>query len=160
MSGSAVATSSARSASRSGVPDQPGRLNRRARAGGRRGFGRSPKADALIERVAAEGAEVPDRWFLEVANGLVMAERRGRLKAAESAAFIALLEALPITPDRATGARALHETLGLARAHGLTAKDAAYLELAMRQGLPLATGDRRLAAAAAGAGVVAVHAST
>jgi len=112
-----------------------------------------PEADALIERVAADGAAAPGSWSLEVANGLVMGERRGRIKPAESAAFIAMIEELPIVADRATGARALHETMSLAREHGLTAYDAAYLELAMRMGLPLATGDRRLGAAAQRAGV-------
>jgi predicted nucleic acid-binding protein len=112
-----------------------------------------PEADALIERVAADGAAVPGLWSLEVANGLVVGERRGRIRAAESAAFIAMIEELPIVADPATGARALHETMGLARAHRLSAYDAAYLELAMRLGLPLATGDRSLRAAAERVGV-------
>jgi predicted nucleic acid-binding protein len=113
-----------------------------------------PEADALIEKVAAEGAAVPGVWSLEIANGLVMAERRGRIKPAESVAFAAMIEELPIVADRATGARALHETMSLARAHRLTAYDAAYLDLAMRLGLPLASGDRKLAAAAERVGVV------
>jgi predicted nucleic acid-binding protein len=113
-----------------------------------------PETDALIERVAAEGAAAPEVWSLEVANGLVMGERRGRIKPAESAAFAAMVEELPIVADQATGARALHETMSLAREHGLSAYDAAYLELAMRLGLPLATGDRSLGAAAERAGVV------
>ncbi len=113
-----------------------------------------PQADALIEKVAAEGAAVPDLWFLEVANGLVTGERRRRIRPAESAAFVAMLEGLPIVADGATGARALHETLNLAREHGLTAYDAAYLELAMRLGLPIATADRSLAMAAERVGVV------
>jgi len=113
-----------------------------------------PEADALIEKVAAEGATVPVLWSLEIANGLVMGERRGRIKPAESAAFIAMIEELPIVADGATGARALHETMSVAREHKLTAYDAAYLELAMRLGAPLATGDRGLAAAAERVGVV------
>jgi predicted nucleic acid-binding protein len=113
-----------------------------------------PEADALIERVAAQGAAVPGLWSLEVANGLVIGERRGRIKPADSAAFVAMIEELPIAADRETGARALHETMSLARAHRLSAYDAAYLELAMRLGLPLATGDRSLRAAAARVGVV------
>jgi predicted nucleic acid-binding protein len=96
---------------------------------------------------------VPGLWWLEVANGLVMAERRRRIKSAESVAFVAMIEELPIIADEATGARALHETMSLAREHRLTAYDAAYLELAMRVGLPLATGDRSLRAAAERAGV-------
>ena len=103
--------------------------------------------------MAAEGAAVPGSWSLEVANGLVAGERRRRIKAAESAAFIALIEELPIVADPASGARALHETLSLAREHRLSAYDAAYLELAMRLGVPLATADRALATAAPQAGV-------
>jgi predicted nucleic acid-binding protein len=86
-----------------------------------------------------------------------MGERRGRIKPAESAAFVAMVEELPIVADRATGARALHETMSLAREHRLTAYDAAYLELAMRLSLPLASGDRRLAAAAERVGVVVLR---
>ena len=112
-----------------------------------------PEADLLIERVATEGAAAPGMWSLEVANGLVMGERRGRIRPAESAAFVAMIEELPLIADQATGARALHETMGLAREHRLTVYDAAYLELAMRLGLPLATGDRSLGAAAERAGV-------
>jgi predicted nucleic acid-binding protein len=115
-----------------------------------------PEADALIERVAADGAAVPSSWSLEIANGLVMGERRGRVKPAESAVFVAMIEELPIVADRATAARALHETMSLAREHRLSAYDAAYLELAMRLGLPLATGDRDLKAAAERVGVVLV----
>lgn len=111
------------------------------------------EADSLIDKVAAEGVAVPSLWPLEIANGLVMGERRGRITSAESAAFIAMIEDLPIVPDSATGARALHETRALAQEHGLTAYDAAYLELAMRLGLPLATGDRSLGAAARRTGV-------
>ena len=78
----------------------------------------------------------------------------GTTTAADSAAFVAMIEELPIVADQATGARALHETMSLAREHRLTAYDAAYLDLAMRLGLPLATGDRSLRAAAERVGVV------
>jgi predicted nucleic acid-binding protein len=115
-----------------------------------------PEADALIENVAAQGAAVPGIWTVEIANGLVMGERRGRIKPAESAAFVAMIEELPVVADRSTGARALHETMSLARENRLTAYDAAYLELAMRLGLPLATADRSLRAAAERAGVLLV----
>ena len=116
-----------------------------------------PEADALIDQVAAGGASVPGLWSFEVANGLVAGERRRRISAADSAAFIAMLEELPIVADPASGPRALHETLSLAREHRLLAYDAAYLELAMRRGLPLATGNRALAAAATRAGVDALR---
>lgn len=116
-----------------------------------------PEADLWIDKVAAEGAAVPSLWPLELANGLVMGERRGRIKPAESAGFVAMIEDLPIVTDPSTGARALGATMAIAREHGLTAYDAAYLELAMRLGLPLATGDRRLGAAARRAGIVVVN---
>jgi predicted nucleic acid-binding protein len=113
-----------------------------------------PETDALIDKVAAEGAAVPAMWALEVANGLVTGERRGRIKRAASTAFVTLIEELPIIADRATGTHGRHATMSLAREHRLTAYDAAYLELAMRLGVPLATDNRALAAAAAQAGVV------
>lgn len=115
-----------------------------------------PEADALIEKVAVEGAVVPGLWPVELANGLVVAERRGRIKPAHSAAFIAMIEDLPIVTDRDAGARALRETMSLARQHGLTAYDAVYLELAMRLDLPLATVDRAMRAAAVRAGVALI----
>ena len=59
-----------------------------------------PEADALIDQVAAEGADVPGSWSLEVANGLVAGERRGRIKAAESAAFIAMSRSCRSPPTR------------------------------------------------------------
>lgn len=105
--------------------------------------------DALIDRVAAEGALVPAIWPLEVANALAVAERRGRIAPEDSVAFVALIEELPITVDAATASHAFHETLNLARDHGLSVYDAAYLELAVRAGLPLATLDEGLRRAAA-----------
>lgn len=116
-----------------------------------------PEVDAMIDKVAAEGATVPGLWSLEIANALVAAERRGRITPADSAAFTAMIEDLPLVADPCTSARALHETIGVAREQGLTAYDAAYLELAMRLGLPLATGDRRLGAAGQRVGVVILN---
>jgi predicted nucleic acid-binding protein len=113
-------------------------------------------SDALIDRIVADGAVVPGLWSLEIANGLVSGERRRRIKRSESAAFVAMIEELPIEADPATGTRALHETIGLAREYRLSAYDATYLELAMRLGLPLATNDRSLAAAAGRAGVTLI----
>ncbi|MGH6913595.1 MAG: type II toxin-antitoxin system VapC family toxin, partial [Geminicoccales bacterium] len=86
----------------------------------------------------------------EVRNLLVMNERRGRLDAAGTAKFLIDLGELPIQIDREPDSGT---TLGLARAHRLTCYDAAYLELALRRAAPLATLDRRLAAAARTAAV-------
>lgn len=108
---------------------------------------------AVLESLADGEAVVPSLWPLEVANVLLVAERRKRCSEAEAVRFIELLESLPIVTDDSTAHRALHQTYQLGREHGLTSYDAAYLELAMRLGLPLATQDRQLAEAAAKAGV-------
>ncbi len=105
-------------------------------------------ADAVLERLAEDEALVPAIWPLEVANVLVAAERRGRLSVADSTHFLRLLGDLPLhvlpeTPGRVTG-----EILALARETGLSAYDASYLDLAMREGVPLATRDTALQRAA------------
>lgn len=99
-------------------------------------------------------ALVPGLWPLEVANGLLVAERRGRMRQAQVERAILFLQALPISLDEATTNQALDHTLVLARQYSLAVYDAAYLELALRQGLPLATTDARLAGAARTCGVV------
>jgi predicted nucleic acid-binding protein len=115
----------------------------------------SPVADAAFEQVEPEGAIVPLLWWFEVRNVLVINERRGRIDPPGSAAFLADLETLPITFDRQSDSATV---LALAREHRLTVYDAAYLELARRLEAPLATLDRRLAAAARAAGVALVGA--
>ncbi len=110
-------------------------------------------ATSVLESLNEGEAVVPALWPLEVANVLVVAERRERCSEAEAVRFIELLEDLPITIDEDTAERALHATHQLAREYGLTAYDAAYLELAMRLGAPLATKDKQLAEAAQKAGV-------
>ncbi len=110
-------------------------------------------ADAVLDRLASTRAVVPALWPLEAANALLMGERRKRTTEAKVARWIAFLASLPITIDDATNAHAWGDTLSLARGHGLTAYDAAYLELAMRRGLPLATLDAKLKAAAEAVGV-------
>jgi len=107
----------------------------------------------VLESLNNAKAFVPSLWPLEIANVLVIAERRGRCSKAEAARFIELLDNLPITIDENTAQRAMHETYQLAREYGLTAYDASYMELAMRLGTPLATMDRQLADAAQKAGV-------
>ena len=111
----------------------------------------SALADRCLDRLTVEGALVPALWSYEVANVLVVAARRRRLPEAALAQFLVLLGQLPIDvsvedPDRA----ALIEA---ARRHGLSAYDAAYLVLAERHGLPLATLDGRLTKAARSAGL-------
>lgn len=108
----------------------------------------TPETDALLHRLADETAAVPSIWPLEIGNVLALAERRGRITTARLTDFLTSLADLSITIDDGTSTRALHEILSLARAQRLTTYDAAYLELAMRLGAPLATRDRDLAAAA------------
>ncbi|MFQ5774095.1 MAG: type II toxin-antitoxin system VapC family toxin [Kiloniellaceae bacterium] len=108
----------------------------------------TPATDALLDRLGGEAAAAPAIWPLELGNVLVMAERRGRISSAKAAEFLALVEDLSILIDDETPQRALREVLALARAAGLTTYDAAYLELAMRLGVPLATKDAHLRDAA------------
>lgn len=98
-------------------------------------------------------AVVPSLWAVEIANALVVGERRQRLTTSDIARFFELLKGLSIETDTQTASRALSDTLQLARTHGLSAYDAAYLELAMREGLVLTTLDGRLKNAAAAVGV-------
>ncbi|MBN9562757.1 MAG: type II toxin-antitoxin system VapC family toxin [Alphaproteobacteria bacterium] len=113
----------------------------------------TPATDALLDRVRDEGAIVPMLWHLEIGNVLLQAERRGRVSSADLSARLELLAALPITTDDQTSSRALREVLSLARAETLTTYDAAYLELAVRRRLPVATKDRPLQRAAKRVGI-------
>jgi predicted nucleic acid-binding protein len=113
----------------------------------------SPRADAVLARLGEEAGVAPSIWPLEVANGLRSAERRGRIDERELPRVVRLLEALPIEVDGITLQRALGDVLPLARAVGLSSYDAAYLDLALRKGLPLATADEYLGQAAVAAGV-------
>ena len=110
-------------------------------------------ADAVLDRLDNGTAVVPSHWPLEVANVLLDAERRGRLKEADSTRFLELLGALPIEVDSETPARAFGAILSLGREHGLSSYDAAYLELAMRESVPVASLDQPLRLAAEGSGV-------
>jgi len=96
----------------------------------------------LLERVQTDAAAVPSLWHLEVVNVLALAERRRRITPAESAELITLLEMLEIV-----------------REERLTAYDAAYLELAMRLGLPLASKDDDLCDVAERLGVSVLRAA-
>jgi len=113
----------------------------------------SPQTDALFERVRDDGAVVPALWHLELANVLLQAEKRGRIATGDVATRLELIAELPIATDHETAARAWREVIALARAEGLTAYDAAYLELAVRRGLPLSSRDDALIRAARRIGV-------
>lgn len=113
----------------------------------------TPYTEAALDRLLGATAVVPAIWPLEVANVLLSAGRRGRLTEAQSARFVELLGALPIVMEQPSVDRIFGSVLPLGRQHGLSAYDAAYLELAARQGLPLATRDERIITAAAAIGV-------
>jgi predicted nucleic acid-binding protein len=107
----------------------------------------------VFNLVSEHGAWVPALWRLEVANILEMGVRRGRNDAAFRNATLADLALLPISLDPETHQQAWGATAMLAARHQLTLYDAAYLELAQRRGLPLATLDRELRAAAGVEGI-------
>jgi predicted nucleic acid-binding protein len=107
----------------------------------------------VFERVTASRAWVPSLWRLEVANSLHMAVRRRRIDAAFRDASLADLALLNLSADPDTDTFAWSTTLQLADRHALTLYDAAYLELALRLSLPLATLDQELRAAAKQAGL-------
>jgi predicted nucleic acid-binding protein len=110
-------------------------------------------AEAVEDSLTASSAIVPTLWPLEVANAMVMGERRSRTTEAKSTTFLGLLKSLPIALDDETALRAWQESIQLARTHQLSVYDAAYLELALRRGLSLASLDDKLKAAAAACGV-------
>jgi predicted nucleic acid-binding protein len=107
----------------------------------------------LFDLVADEGAVVPALWRLEVANSLTVAVRRGRIDAGFRRAALGDLALLDITTDQQTDSNAWGETLSVADRYRLTVYDAAYLELAERRRIPLATLDDELCAAAVAHGV-------
>ena len=113
----------------------------------------SEYADRVLERLREDRAAAPSIWSLEVANALLVAERRGRLSPAKVSRAVELLLELPISIHDVAAESVLGPVLDLARAHGLSAYDAVYLELAMREGLPLATQDEALRAATQRVGV-------
>lgn len=113
----------------------------------------SSYTEAVLESLGKYECIVPSVWPLEVANTLIVSERRGRSTEARAARFISLLGSLPIHVDVQTSRHALSETLQLARGHKLSSYDASYLELAMREGAPIATQDKALRRAALKCGV-------
>lgn len=106
----------------------------------------TPYSESALEALAEGEAVVPPVWSLEVANVLVIGERKKRLLPAQSLRFVELLRSLPITLD--ADVRPLGELLGLARDQNLSSYDASYLDLAVRTGLPLASLDSDLLEAA------------
>lgn len=110
-------------------------------------------ADATLKALKESQALVPSLFALETANVITKVESRGIVTEADSQRFITLLGQLNILTDQATAAHALGDTLNIARRYKLSAYDAAYLELALRTGQPLATLDAELAKSATSAGI-------
>jgi predicted nucleic acid-binding protein len=111
------------------------------------------EADRMLAALKGVSILVPAVWPLEIANAILVGERRKRLKQPEILRFIALLESLPISQDHQTVSDAVAHVLPLSQIHGLSAYDAAYLELAIRHNALLATLDAGLQKAAKRAGV-------
>ena len=114
----------------------------------------SLQADQFLSRVSAKDVLwVPPLWWYEVANALILAERRKRLTEADGIQLRELYGMLPIKTDMIIGPDTIERLRTLAREYSLSAYDATYLELALRKGLRLATLDQNLQAAARKAGV-------
>ena len=112
------------------------------------------KAEKISERIAlGDTPAVPAFWRHEVLNALLMGEKRKRLTTELIQTFVSDLERLPSEIDAPAAGTVFHTTLDLCRKHGLTAYDAAYLELAMRHRVALATADSALERAARAEGV-------
>jgi predicted nucleic acid-binding protein len=107
-------------------------------------------AEAALERLDAEDGVAPALWWFELRNALVTNERRGRLDPTQTGAVLQGLARLPVDLDRSPDEGLL---LDLARRHRLAVYDAAYLELATRRGLALATLDEDLRGAATADGI-------
>ncbi len=105
-------------------------------------------ADSVLRSLADAEAVVPGLWHLEAANVLLGATARGDIEVSDVERFTVQLENLPITVDSLTAHQVFGHTISLARAYRLSSYDAAYLELALREGLPLATLDKYLLKAA------------
>ncbi len=108
---------------------------------------------SVLQRLDDSQGLVPSIWPLEVANALLVGERRKRLSQNDTIRFISFLRELPISLDEDTPQRAFDHVLFLAREQNLSCYDAAYLELAMRRGCALVTLDEPLRQAAANSGV-------
>ncbi len=116
-----------------------------------------PYADSILQRLASgDDAIVPVLWFYEASAVLARAQNRGVLPAPKADQFIAELQALNIRADDESATRIFSDVHRLALAYRLTSYDAAYLEVAQRRSLPLATLDDDLLRASGRAGVLVI----
>ena len=105
-------------------------------------------AEKVLKSLSEQDAVVPNLWHLEACNVVLGAEKRGEITVGESEKFINQLESLPIHVDTMSANQAFSRTINLARTYKLSSHDACYLELAVREGLPIATLDKALRKAA------------
>lgn len=112
-----------------------------------------PATDALRARAVEKGAVVPALWHLEIGNVFRMAEKRNRITARDTAIHLEFIDTLLLETEGTILSHRLQEILALARSHNLTTYDTAYLELAIRRGIPLATTDSALRQAAQRLGI-------
>lgn len=99
-------------------------------------------ATLVLDCLDNQDALVPNLWHLEIVNVLLRAEKGGQITQGESDAFISQLENLPIHVDPITSHQAFTRTVNFARTYKLSSYDASYLEIAIREGLPIATLDK------------------
>ena len=109
-------------------------------------------ADRALQTITEMEASVPSLWHTEIANALLVGERRKIITEAQTIDYLTRLARLPIAVDEATPAARQDQVIALAREYTLTAYDATYLDLALRMGAVLATFDGKLAAAMQRAG--------
>jgi len=113
----------------------------------------SEEAGGVLVKLKGQTILVPAVWVLEISNALLVGERQKRLRQLEISRFVGLLGGLSVLQDSQTVSESVVKILPLARDYGLSAYDAAYLELAIRHNAPMATLDGSLHKAARKAGV-------
>lgn len=115
---------------------------------------KTPYSESVLTLLETDTeAVVPSLWFLEIVNALVVAERRKRITHEQAQEFLNDLDSLGVTVEPTDSSLVFNDVYELTRQHTLTAYDAAYLELAIRKGLPLASLDEPLKKAALASGV-------
>lgn len=110
-------------------------------------------ADGVLVALEGRAVIVPSIWALEITNAVLVAERRKRVKQPDLRRFVELLRGLTIVEQSQTVADTVRDVLSLAREYDLSAYDAAYLDVAVRQRAPLATLDSALQKAGRSAGI-------
>jgi predicted nucleic acid-binding protein len=113
----------------------------------------SEYADGVLVALEGHAILVPALWSIEITNAVLVAERRKRVKQSEMRRFVELLDGLTVIMDSQSVTESVSNILPIAREYGLSAYDAAYLDVAIRHGVPLATLDSALQKAGRKAGI-------